>query len=254
MSALVPHDDLDLEVQGLALRWRQANGPAIALMNRLGQSIEDQLRLLPAGARRQIDAAVRQGLMRAFAVTGQTARLAPTGGRGTLAAAVATGAAGGAGGLPTAIAELPFTITVFLHAIRREAEAAGFDPDEDWVRAECLQVFAAGSPLAADDGVNTSFISARMAMTGPAVQRLISAIVPRLGLAMGQKLAAQAVPVLGAVAGAALNAAFLNYYREIARIRFQLLRLSQKHGPGPTLAAFASATGQPAITRAVSPP
>jgi diadenosine tetraphosphatase ApaH/serine/threonine PP2A family protein phosphatase len=252
MTALVPHDDLDLAVQGLALRWRRANGPAIALMNRLGQSIEEQLRLLPAGARAQIDAAVRQGLLRAFAVTGQTSRLRPTGGRGTLAAVMATGAAGGAGGLPTAIAELPFTITVFLHAIRREAEAAGLDPEADWVRAECLQVFAAGSPLATDDGVNTSFIGARMALNGPALQRLISAIVPRLGLAMGQKLAAQAVPVVGAVAGAGLNAAYLSYYREIARIRFQLLRLSERHGAAPTLAAFAAATGQPPITRAVS--
>ncbi len=252
MTALVPHDDLDLAVQGLALRWKRANGPVISLMQRLGASVEDRLRMLPAAARAQIDAAVRQGLMRAFDLTGRTARLRPTGGRGTMAAAMATGAAGGAGGLPTAIAELPFTITVFLHTIRREAAAAGFDPDEPWVRAECLKVFAAGSPLADDDGLNTSFLGARMALNGPAIQRLIGAIVPRLGLAMGQKLAAQAVPVIGAVAGAGLNAAFLRYYREIARIRFQLLRLAQTHGPDRTLAAFAAATAQPAVTRAVA--
>jgi hypothetical protein len=131
--------------------------------------------------------------------------------------------------------------------------AAGFDPDDPAIRAECLQVFAAGSPLADDDGANTSFVGARLALTGAALQKVIAAVAPRLGIAMGQKLAAQAVPVLGAVAGAGLNAAYLSYYREIARIRFALLRLAQTHGPDATLRAFAAAARVPALTRAEVP-
>ena len=140
-------------------------------------------------------------------------------------------------------------MTVLLHAIRREARAAGYDPDDPAIRAECLAVFAAGSPLAADDGVNTSFLSARLTVTGPALQRLIAAVAPRLGISLGQKLAAQSVPVLGALAGAALNAAYMLYYREIARIRFALLRLSETHGAEAVLAGFARETGQRKLSR-----
>ena len=67
---------------------------------------------------------------------------------------------------------------------------------------------------------------------------------------MTQKMAAQAVPVLGAAAGAALNAAYLRYYRELAAIRFALLRLSERHGAEPVLEAFRIAATPPAVTRA----
>ncbi|MGL6211861.1 MAG: EcsC family protein, partial [Paracoccaceae bacterium] len=72
----------------------------------------------------------------------------------------------------------------------------------------------------------------------------------RLAAAMGQKLAAQAVPVLGAISGAALNAAYLGYYRDMARIRFALLKLAETHGPEPVLAAFGAATAPPRINKA----
>jgi hypothetical protein len=170
--------------------------------------------------------------------------------RGPMALAMLTGAAGGSGGLATSIAELPVTVTVMLHAIRRVAEEEGFDPDDPAIRAEVLRVFAAGSPLATDDGVNTAFLGARVALTGPALQRLLAATAPRLAAVLGQKLIAQSVPLLGAVAGAGLNAAFIGYYREVAHVRFGLLRLAEVHGPGPVLAAFARAAAPPRVTRA----
>jgi hypothetical protein len=46
------------------------------------------------------------------------------------------------------------------------------------------------------------------------------------------------VPVLGAVTGAGLNAAFLTHYRELAHIRFALLRLTVLHGAEPVRMAF----------------
>jgi hypothetical protein len=141
-------------------------------------------------------------------------------------------------------------VTLFLNAIRAEARAAGLDPDEDWVRAECLEVFAAGSPLKQDDGVNTSFIGTRLALTGSTVQNLIATIAPKLAAVLGQKLAAQAVPVIGAVSGAAMNAAFLAYYREIARVRFALLKLAQVHGAEAVEAEFRLATTPPKVFRA----
>jgi uncharacterized protein (DUF697 family) len=43
---------------------------------------------------------------------------------------------------------------------------------------------------------------------------------------LGQKLAAQTVPVLGAVAGAATNYAYTSYYQEMAHVHFGLRRLA----------------------------
>jgi hypothetical protein len=239
--------DLSTQVAELARRYNRANGPVIRLVNRLGTTLESQLSGLPDSVRSQIERVTAQALASSY---GLAARAPDLGARGPLAAVITTGAAGGFGGLPTAIAELPVTVTLFLNAIRAEARAAGLNPDEDWVRAECLQVFAAGSPLADDDGVNTSFIASRIALTGSAVQNLIAAIAPRLAAVLGQKLAAQAVPVLGAISGAAMNAAFLSYYREIARVRFALLNLARIHGAEAVEAEFRVATTPPRVVKA----
>lgn len=236
--------DLDREIAALARAAKRANGPVISLVNRLGGGIERQLDLLPPQVKSELERLTAQALMAAHGLAGLGGEAE---GRGTMAAAMASGAAGGAGGLVTSLAELPVTITVILRAIRAEAVRAGFDPNEPGIRAACLEVFSAGSPLASDDGINTSFLSARMTLTGPALQKLVATVAPRLAAALGQKLAAQAVPVLGAISGAALNAAFLRYYREVARIRFELMRLSVQHGAEAVTTRFAAATAAPRL-------
>lgn len=238
------------EIEALARRFARANGPVLALISRLGGSVEDNLRRLPDGMRQRLDTAVRAALTRAMDLAAAGDRMPATGPAGATALAVLTGAAGGAGGVATTLAELPVTVTVILHAIRTAAREAGYDPDAPAIRAECLRTFAMGSPLSQDDGVNTGFLGARLTLTGPALHGLIASVAPKLAAALGQKLALQAVPVLGAAAGAAVNAAFLTYYRELARIRFALLRLSETHGVEPVLTAFAAAARPPRITRA----
>ncbi|AZL57840.1 staphylolytic protease PREPROENZYME LASA [Tabrizicola piscis] len=242
----VKNDPAD-EIAALAARYRRANGPVMRLVNKLGGSLENQLALIPAPLRDQLERKVTWALEASYGLAGRAPEM---GARGPMLAVVASGAAGGAGGIATSLAELPVTVTLILNAIRAAAAEAGLDPKEPWVQAECLRVFGAGSPLASDDGVNTSFLTARLTVTGAAVQNLISTIAPKLATVLGQKLAVQAVPVLGAVTGAALNAAFLNYYREVARIRFALLRLAEVHGADPVLQAFAAAVEPPKILKA----
>lgn len=238
------------EIAALARRYRRANGPVMAVLTRFGGTVEAQMRKLPDNARQTAERLTVQALERGFDLAGVGRRLPDTGGRGPLAAAVVAGAAGGAGGLATALAELPLTVTLILHALRSEARAAGFDPDQPEIRAEILNVFASGSPLAEDDGINTAFLGARLSVTGPALQKMIQTLAPRIAAALGQKLAAQAVPVLGAAAGAALNAAFLTYYREMAAIRFGLLRLAETHGAAPVLTEFRRVAQRKPLSRA----
>jgi hypothetical protein len=246
LPAPVPAD-LTPAIDALARRYRRANGPVMAVMNRFGGGVEAQMAKLPPGWRARAEGLIAGALNQSLTLAGRGPDL---GRHGPMTAAVAAGAAGGAGGLATSLAELPVTVTLILSAIRAEARAAGFDPDTPDIRAECLRVFASGSPLAEDDGVNTSFLGARMTLTGPALQRLIATVAPRLAAVLGQKLAAQAVPVLGAVAGAGLNAAFLSYYREMAAIRFALLALAEHHGAEAVTFAFARAATPARVTKA----
>lgn len=236
------------EIADLARALKRANGPLLAMLNRLGGGLEAHMAALPPSLRAEVERVVMAALKAAHGVAGLGGLAPDIGRQGPMLAAMAAGAVGGAAGFAGALAELPVTVTLLLHAIRREAVAAGYDPDDMAVRAVCLEVFAAGAPMAADDGVNTAFLSARLTVTGPALHKIMAAVAPKLAAAMGQKLVAQAVPVLGAITGAGLNAVYLNYYREVARIRFALLRLAGQHGAELVLAEFAKATGAAKIS------
>lgn len=226
------------EIALLAARQLRAHGPLMRIINKFGGKIEGQMAHLPDGFRAQIERITTEALTRTVSVAERGRNAPDFGPRGAPTLAALTGAVGGAGGIVTALAELPITITVILHAILRAAEAEGFDTTLPEVRAEALRVLMAGGPLDDDDGINTSFISARMTLTGPALHKLLAKVVPGFAAVLSQKLAAQAVPVLGALTGAGLNAAFLTHYRELAHIRFGLLRLTVLHGAAPVRAAF----------------
>jgi hypothetical protein len=60
---------------------------------------------------------------------------------------------------------------------------------------------------------------------------LIAEVASRFGISLSQKFALQAVPVIGAVGGATLNAAFLGHYRELAKAHFTVRRLERTFGP-----------------------
>jgi hypothetical protein len=236
-------------VSHLADRYRRANRGVMAIFNALGGSLEGQIEALPQPVRQRLMQGTRAALEAGYGLARSVPELRPMGRRSAVAIASLSGAVGGAGGLATSIAELPLTITLILRAVQDVARGHGFDPATEGVRRETLRVFGAGSPLARDDGVDTTFIAARLTFTGPAVQAMLAGVAPRLAAAMGPKLAAQSVPVLGALAGAGLNAAYMDYYREMAQVRFGLLALAASHDPARVLGAFRAAAGGPAPAR-----
>ena len=132
--------------------------------------------------------------------------------------------------MPSALAELPVTVTVLLRSIQGVAADHGFDPSTPEIARECLSVFAAAGPMDEDDDAEMGFLAARVAVTGSTIYSLIARIAPKLSIAMGQKLATQTVPVLGAVAGAATNYAYTSYYQQMAQVHFGLLALSRRTG------------------------
>jgi hypothetical protein len=62
-----------------------------------------------------------------------------------------------------------------------------------------------------------------------------------------QKLAAQAVPVIGALSGAAVNYAFLDHFQEVARAHFVVRKLERRYGKDTVRAAHERLSGEAAI-------
>ncbi len=214
-------------LDALVLRHARAGNLGIQVLNVVGGRAEALLERLPEGVRGRLEGGTEQALAMAMGAA-QRSRGVVGSQPGWLNRAVTTamGAAGGFGGLPSALAELPITTTILLRAIQDVASENGFDPTEEGVRFDCVQVFAAAGPLDHDDGADLAFLTTRVAVTGKAMQALIARVAPRLSMVLGQKLAAQTIPVLGAAAGAATNYAFTSYYQQMAHVHFGLRRLA----------------------------
>ena len=222
-----PALDPDAEFARLSRRYKAAGGLGIQVLNILGTQADGLIDRLPKQVRDQLNDVTQAALTQALAAASRSRDMVPDQADWlNRAVSSAMGAAGGFGGLPTALAELPVTTTLLLRLIEGVAVEHGFDPQTESVRFDCVHVFASAGPLDHDDGADIAFLSARMALSGMAVQTLIKRVAPRLAVVLGQKLAAQTVPVLGAVAGAATNYAYTSYYTDMAHVHFGLRRLA----------------------------
>lgn len=113
----------------------------------------------------------------------------------------------------------------------------------------CVEVFALGGPSVSDDGSEVGYFAIRAALSSavadaaryfairggarqgaPAIARLIAQIANRFGSTVTQKTAAQAVPLVGAVGGAAVNVLFINHFQAMAWGHFTVRRLERKYG------------------------
>ncbi|WP_171131439.1 MULTISPECIES: EcsC family protein [unclassified Ruegeria] len=224
---LVHEIDAEAELDRLAACYQSAGGAGVKLLNRLGGSAESLLSQLPEPVQAGLNGATESALWIAMHAAESSRRAVPdqTPWVNT-AVTTAMGAAGGFGGVSTALMELPATTAMLLRSIQGAAAREGFDPSEQGVKFDCIRVLSAAGPLAHDDGADAGFFSARLTLSGPTMQRLIAAVAPKLSVVLGQKLAAQSVPVLGALAGGGTNYVYTRYYQQVARVHFGLRRLA----------------------------
>lgn len=223
-----PRDPLDIEAELtlLANRYQSAGGVGIQVLNLIGGQADNLLDRLPDVVRTRLEDGTEKALHVAMrAAHGSRGVISDQPGWLNAAVATAMGAAGGFGGLPGALAELPVTTTVLLRTIQDVAVEHGFDPSAENVQFDCIRVLSAAGPLQDDDGADLAFFATRASLQGVAVQTLIARVAPRLAAVLGQKLAAQTVPVLGALAGAATNYAYTSYYQQIAHVHFRIRAL-----------------------------
>ena len=110
-----------------------------------------------------------------------------------------------------------------LRSIGDIARAEGEDLRDPETILSCLQVFALGGPKGEADAANSGYFAVRgllaksiaeaarfivdrgaLAEGSPVLVRLLAHIASRFGVVVTQKLAAQAVPLIGALGGAAV--------------------------------------------------
>jgi hypothetical protein len=236
----------------LRAAFEALENPSLAarLASLAGMPIEALRARLPAVVQGGLDGAVRAALQLAIATamrSGPAVSPLPIPSswfhRGM---AAASGAMGGAFGLPGTLIELPVSTTILLRQVAAVAGEEGEDLSVPEAAAECLKVFALGGSTPADDAAESGYFAVRIALAEAlkgAVGRTIvpgfmAAVAARFVGPMGLKLSAQAAPVLGAAAGAAVNLAFLEHFRGVARGHFTLRRLERTHGTAQVRAAW----------------
>jgi EcsC protein family len=162
--------------------------------------------------------------------------------------ACASGAIGGAFGLTALAVELPVSTTIMLRAIAAIAQEEGEDLADPRTGLACLEVFALGGPPGEDSAEADYFVVRAMLARGlvevadfaidkgaigesaPFLVRFLTQIASRFGVVVSEKIAAQAVAVVGAVGGAAVNLAFIEHFQDVARGHFTVRRLERVYG------------------------
>lgn len=232
-AVLPPINDptVHTEIDRLARRYLNAGGIGMEVLNTIGGKAEGLIERLPKPIRSRMDRLTESALERAFdAASRSRGVLSERGDWFNRMLSTTSGAVGGFAGPAVGMLELPVTVMLLLRAIMDIAAEHGFDPDSDEARREALNVFAAAGPMNSDEGADLGLLAARMTISGQTVQTLIARVAPKLSASLAQKLAAQTLPVLGAIAGAAINFNFTRYYQEIARVNFGLMRVSRETG------------------------
>lgn len=225
-----------------------------------GRPVELIGQVLPRAASAMIARASRAALRSALRLALTTLPDVPAK-RGRLihkALAATSGALGGVVGLVSLPLELPVATTLILRSIAEIAQGEGEDLASPEVALACVQVFALGGGQAdGDNPAESSYFAVRAALAqsmseaaqvvaeqgfvgqgAPVLVRLAAEVASRFGLVVSQKMAAQALPVVGALGGAVVNAAFMDHYQDIAHAHFTVRRLERAYGRERVRAAY----------------
>ena len=249
----------DLAALAEAVEHLEHTSLATRITNLLGRQIEFAGKLIPHSARAVATRATTMALRLALRMTlrSMDVRQRPASRRLHRAMAAGSGALGGAFGFVALPVELPASTLLMLRSIADVARAEGEDLASPDTALACLQVFALGGRSSDDDNLESSYFAIRAVLaqtvseaakymlqkgvvdeTAPVLVKLIAMIASRFGLVVSQKIAAQMVPVIGAVGGAAVNYAFVDHFQAIARGHFTVRRLERIYGTAVVQAEY----------------
>jgi hypothetical protein len=148
--------------------------------------------------------------------------------------ATASGAGAGLVGAPGLPWDLPVTIGLIMRSV---ADIARSYPGENLnsvdTKRACIAVFAFGGPQADDDEAELGYFATRLSLEHVTIEVFIKRVAAQFGATLSEKILTQAVPITGAVLGASLNYAFIDYYQQMARVHFTI-REVERRSPDPS--------------------
>jgi EcsC protein family len=249
VSQLSSSDFADL--QG-AVAKLESQSLAMKITSTLGLPIEALLHRLPLPVQSAIETSVDKALEQCLRIAVKAKSSGGMHKRAHTAAAAFTGAVGGFFGLPGLLVELPVTTTVMLHSIVAIARSYGEDFSSPESGLACLEVFALGPSNthgAATAATESAYYATRTALAqvtreavsyvtqkgmakegAPALLSFVGRIASRFGLEVSEKVAAELVPIAGAVGGFTLNVVFSRHFQSLAEGHFLVRRLERHYG------------------------
>jgi hypothetical protein len=258
ISSLAPAHDLDrMEKRDsndlkMAVNLLEKPGLSIRLINLLGYPIEGIVQALPRRIGQAIGNTATKAVGTAFYAALSTMNKKRHGRpfRWTHRVMVfVSGAVGGFFGLPGLIGELPISTGLMLRSIADIARSEGEELSSIDTHLACITVFALGGRSRKDNAADTTYYVVRAAVTrtlseaaefitqrgimeegAPIAIRVMANLASRFGVIVTDKIAAEMVPILGALGGASINLLFINHFQATARGHFIVRRLERKYG------------------------
>jgi hypothetical protein len=224
---------------------------AAKVTHAIGKPIEIALTRLPESAREIIRNATEKSIQTAlaFALYTMDDRRRRSANWAHKVIVAATGAAGGAFGLPALTVELPLSTVIMLRSIADIARSEGERIQLPEVKLACLEVFALGGRSNDDNGSEAGYFATRAALgkvltdaaryiarrgvlqeSAPPLVRFIAQLSARFGVPVSEKAMLQSLPVLGAAGGALINTLFIDHFQDVARGHFIVRRLERTYG------------------------
>lgn len=226
-------------------------GFAVKIVNLLGMPIEKIISILPERANGIINDAARKSMLKALdflTATFKRRKKKPKIFEHKIAA-ITSGAIGGFFGIAALAAELPASTLIILRSILEIAQSEGEDISDIEAQLACMEVFAFGGSTKSDEASEFGYYAVRgylaktiseaakyIAQKGiaeesaPLLIKFIAQISSRFGIVVTEKAAAQALPIIGAATGAAINAIFISHFQNMAKGHFTIRKLERIYG------------------------
>jgi EcsC protein family len=200
-----------------------------------------------AGLSRIAEGAILKSLDVAIKSIKPTSKRPPATKLSSLLAGISGGVSGffGAAALPV---ELPLTTIFMLRAIADIARHQGENLTTIEGRLACIEVFALAD-RGSNDRINLGYYASRALLSrfttdasaflsergvasasAPLINRFVSEVAARFGTVVSERVAAGALPIVGALGGATVNLIFMNHFQNIARGHFIVRRLERLYG------------------------
>jgi len=250
------------DIRNLRIAKSRLENPGLAarLADLFGKPIDQGLKALPEGWNKKAVEIARKALLKGleFAIRTMGSE-EPVRSKDRLhkILVTASGIAGGAAGMAAIPLELPISTTIMLRSIADIARSEGHNISLPETKLSCLEVFALGGRSTWDDSVEEGYWVVRTALahtvsdaaayiakrgiaeeSAPPIVRFVSAVASRFSAVITDEMAAKAVPIIGALAGGAINLLFMQHFQQMARGHFVVKRLESKYGTPRIEAAY----------------